>query len=173
MPKRLRNSYRVINMAEKEKGKLIAADTDLDVDLMICTENLIKLEEHYMNSYEQTGDETYLIFAHEVRMDRGKLLSILLRDLLGEEIFEKHLETLKQDDSWCSFKHHLTNHYGLREVAIKYVAESVKAKNEGNEEKAKKMMDKAKQIMEVAINERLRFMLLIEYLKKKAKESTK
>lgn len=84
-------------LEEEKKGvKLSKLDIGIDVDLMIDVANLIKLEEHYANSYEQTGDEIFLKLWHETRMDRGKLMTILLKS------FGVDLEKIeKKGDTWC------------------------------------------------------------------------
>ena len=79
-----------------KKDKLSKLDIGVDVDLMICVANLIKLEEHYANSYEQTRDPVFLKLWHETRMDRGRLMTILLKTL-GVD-FEK---VEKTGDTWC------------------------------------------------------------------------
>ena len=134
-----------------EKGKLSKLDVGVDVDLMIAVANLIKLEEHHANSYEQSRDEVFLKLWHETRMDRGKLMTTLLKTL-GID-FEK---VEKTGDQWCVFKHSLSTWYGLRESASKYIALGD--------------METAKTLLEVATKELARFMIGVELLKDTAKQ---
>ncbi|MHA1667582.1 MAG: hypothetical protein ACTSUR_02895 [Candidatus Heimdallarchaeaceae archaeon] len=144
-----------MQLKETKKGeKLSKLDIGVDVDLMICVANLIKLEEHYANSYEQTGDEIFLKLWHETRMDRGKLLATLLKTL-GVD-FEK---VEKTGDEWCVFKHSLSTWYGLRESASKYIALGD--------------METAKILLDVATREIARFMIGVELLKGTTKQEKK
>ncbi|MCD6473741.1 MAG: hypothetical protein J7K47_02385 [Thermoplasmata archaeon] len=126
--------------------KLSKIDIGADVDLMIAVANLIKLEEHYANSYEFTRDDIFLKLWHETRMDRGKLMSTLLKTL-GVDLDKIE----RKGDTWCTNKHHLSTWYGLRESASKYIAEG--------------KFDIAKLLLEVSTKEMARFWIDIEYMK--------
>ncbi len=147
---------------QKKEGKLSEGDVAPDVDLITAIANLIKIEEHLENTYETTKNEMYLRFRDAVRRDRGLLLGFFLKNEVGDSYKD-------EGDLWCIFKHSLSVWYGLKEVAAKYISESLDAFKSGNQELADKKMEDAKLVFQVAMNERARFTIAIEFLKEKNK----
>jgi len=150
----------IIEQKQTNKGKLSEGDVAPDVDLITAIANLIKIEEHLENTYETTKNELYLRMRDAVRRDRGLLLGFFLKKEVGDKYKD-------EGDLWCIFKHSLSVWYGLKEVAAKYISESIDALEAGDEKLAEEKMNDAKLVFQVAMRERARFILAINILKKK------
>ncbi|MGC9123979.1 MAG: hypothetical protein ACP5IB_07950 [Thermoplasmata archaeon] len=131
-----------------EEGKLHETDVSEDVDLIICIANLIKIEEHFLNSYQTTKKEEYLALSDIIRKIRG-------------EIMKKWLEKYNlEGDDWCAIKHILSTFYGLREVAQKLISIAIEKNDEKTLEYCKLILDKSSEI----------YSFLINFLKEKTKK---
>jgi len=134
-----------ISEKEKKEGKLSEFDVSKDIDLIIVIANLIKQEEHFINSFQLTQKEEYLVLSEMTRRIRGELMKIFLKDVKLES------------DDWCIVKHALSSFYGLREVAQKLIAEAMDENSEEKLKLAKELENYSAQILN----------LLIEMLKNK------
>jgi len=138
-------AFEKISESEKKEGKLSEFDVSKDVDLIIVIANLIKQEEHFINSFQLTQKEEYLVLSEMTRRIRGELMKIFLKDVKLES------------DDWCVVKHALSSFYGLREVAQKLIGEAMDENSEEKLELAKKLENYSAQILN----------LLVEMLKNK------
>jgi len=134
-----------ISESEKKEGKLSEFDVSKDIDLIIVIANLIKQEEHFINSFQLTQKDEYLVLSEMTRRIRGELMKIFLKNIRLE------------GDDWCAVKHALSSFYGLREVAQKLIGEAMDENNEEKLELAKELENYSAQILN----------LLIEMLKNK------
>jgi len=142
-------AFEKLSENESKGGKLSEFDISKDTDLIIVIANLIKQEEHFVNSFQVSQKEEYLVLSEMTRRIRGELMKIFLKDVKLES------------DDWCVVKHALSSFYGLREVAQKLIGEAMDENNGEKLELAKKLENYSAQILN----------LLIEMLKNKKNQT--